>query len=693
MGEGPLTRGRGWPDFLHHSMGSMLVLAASLPFLGEVVILFALSAFIAYLCTRIRLVPIAGFLLTGVVAGPHALGLVGDPELVNTLAEIGVILLLFEIGIEFSLAKLARLKRAIGLGGGMQVGGTIAGVAGIGLLLGVDAGPSLYTGALIALSSTAVVLGLLADRGETDTPSGQLSLSILIFQDLAIVAMVLLIPVMAGTGGSTIDVVAALGLALLVVGIAIVGARLVVPPVLKTVARTRRPELFVLVVAAIGLGTAWLVNLAGVSLELGAFLAGLVVSESDYSDQALSDVLPFRFLFNAVFFVSVGMLLDLSFVFEQPVLLFGAIGGVLLLKALLVTGTVLVLGYPVRVAVAVGLTLAQIGEFSFVLERAGRAAGLSPFGLGPVGEQAFIVTAVILMLATPGLLYLGPGLGLWLQDIGLSRFQRRDEPEIPEGDVEMEDHVLIVGYGPVGRRLAQVLDECEIPFVVIDLNSTSIEEARASGYPALYGDATRVPIQESAGVHRAKLCVVAVNDHRAARRIVRIARHENPSLQLLVRARFLSDVDALRSSGADVVVPEELETSIQMFSHVLRAYRVGQDEINDHVDTVRARDYAAFRRPDGMDSTLLSPQLDEEGVHARTIRVPDDCPAVGTSMSTLDLQQEYNLTVQSVRRNGEPVSLSGPVVLQPGDRLRLIGSAEAFEECAEIFRPVDSPGG
>jgi len=663
----------------------MPILAASLPFLGEVVVLFALSAFVAYLCTRIRLVPIAGFLLTGVAVGPSALGLVRDPELVSTLAEIGVILLLFEIGIEFSLSKLARLKRAIGLGGGLQVGGTVALVTGIGLWAGVDLGPSIYTGFLVALSSTAVVLGLLASRGETDTPTGQLSLSVLIFQDLAIVAMVLLVPMLAGTGGSAWSVLGALGIALSVIAATLVLAWALVPPVLGAVADTRRPELFILVVAAIALGTAWLVNQAGVSLELGAFLAGLVVSESEYSEQALSEVLPFRSLFNAVFFVSVGMLLDLSFLWQEPLLLLGAVLGVLLLKAVVATSAILALGYPVRMATMVGLALAQIGEFSFVVERTGRAAGLSPFGLGTVGEQAFIVTAVVLMLATPGLLEIGPAFGEWLQGTGLRWLQRRNGTETPTVEAKQENHVVIVGFGPAGRRLAHVLDEDGLPFVVVDLNPRSVREAREMGYTALYGDATRGPILEQAGIQRAKLCVVVVNDQDAAVRITHVARHESPTLQLVARTRFLSDYERFREAGADVIVSEEVETTVQIFSHVLRSYRVSEEKIWEQVRILRSHDYEVLRGEDG--ESLVLEGLGDEEMRTRTIRVAEGCTVAGKTLADLRLPETHDLTVLAVRRDGETLSnVSGALRIEAGDRLVVLGSADKFIECGDLFR-------
>ena len=670
----------------------MPVLAASLPFLGEIVALFALSAFIAYLCTRIRLVPIAGFLLTGVMVGPNALGLVQDPELVSTLAEIGVILLLFEIGIEFSLSKLARLKRAISIGGGLQAGLTIAIVAGAGWAAGVDWASSIYTGFLVALSSTAVVLSLLSDRGETDTPSGQLSLAMLIFQDLAIVAMILLIPMLAGTGGSGWAVAGALGRAVAVIVAVLVLARFIVPRILEAVAYARRPELFVIVVATIGLGTAWLVSLAGVSLELGAFLAGLVVSESQYSEQALSEVLPFRSLFNAIFFVSVGMLMDVSFFLEQPLWLLGGVVGVLVVKALVTTISALALGYPIRIAAGVGLTLAQIGEFSFVLERTGRAVGLSPMGLGPAGEQVFIVTAVLLMLGTPALIGVGPRLGDWLQGIMDGRLFA-DTPDEAEGEgdtAELEDHVVIVGFGPAGRRLAQVLYEDDLPFVVVDLNPQSVEEAREMGYHAIYGDATRGPLLEEAGIHHAKLAVVVVNDQDAAFRITSVARYENPTLQLIVRTRFLSELARFQAAGADVVVPEEIETSVQIFAHVLRAYRVDSAEIEKQVRTIRAHDYELLRG-DAEGAHLLLQGLDEDGIHTRTVTVREACPAVQCTLDDLRLKDAYGLTVLAVRRGDDTISTpDGTFTLQSGDRLVVMGSAEAFAEGADLFRVSES---
>ena len=379
----------------------MLPLAVNLAFLGEIVVLFVAAVVMAYLSYRIGLVPIVGFLITGVIIGPTALGLVSDQELVDVLAEVGVILLLFTIGLEFSLEKLSRLARAIFVAGTLQGASVVVIVTGAAIAFGTGLNVGIYTGFLVALSSTAIVLGLLTDRKETDTPQGRLSLSILIFQDFSIVGMVLLVPLLSGEGGSTIELLWILLRAVLIIVAIVVLARRTVPWVLEKVARTGRQELFLLTVVTICLGTAALVSQFGVSLALGAFMAGLVVSESHYSEQALSEILPLRTIFNVVFFVSVGMLLDVSFLVDNLVIVLLVGLAILVLKIITTSASVLVLGYPMRISAAVGFGLAQIGEFSFVLERAGRPAGLSPAGMGDAGTQIFIAATVLHMLVTP----------------------------------------------------------------------------------------------------------------------------------------------------------------------------------------------------------------------------------------------------------------------------------------------------
>lgn len=664
-----------------------MVIAVGLPFLNELVALFLVSVGIAYLCYRLKLVPIVGFLIAGVIIGPNALALVPDQELVDILAEIGVILLLFTIGIEFSLEKLNRIRKAIVIGGGGQVVVTTLVVVGVLAVFDVALPTAIYTGFLVALSSTAIVLGLFSERGETDTPVGQLSLAVLIFQDLAIIVMVLLVPILAGQSQSALDVLWILGKALLLISLVIILARRIVPWILEKVAQTRRQELFLLTVVAICFGTAALTSMANVSLALGAFMAGLVVSESHFSEQALSEILPLRTIFNAVFFVSVGMLLDIRIVLEYPLLIVGTALAVIILKFVITSTSLLTLGYPVRIAAASGLALAQIGEFSFVLERAGRMAGITPAGMGEVGSQIFIAVSVLLMILTPFLLNRGPSLGQLLSRTPLRRLGQTTADVASDDGEEREDHVIIVGYGPAGRHLEQVLHHSGIPYVVVEMNPESVKEMRKNDIPVIYGDASRQHILEMAGIAKAKLCVIATNDPAVSPRIIKVARHNNPTLQIIVRTRYLSEVGQLEEMGADVVIPEEMETTVRIFSHVLGAYMIPQDEIREHVQTLRAHDYEILRGSMQEAHLMVLQGLDEEGLHTRAVVVREEAPVAGKTLQELQLRNKHNLTVLTVRRNDRTIgNPSGDFRVQPGDRLVMVGVADRFAECADLFR-------
>lgn len=671
------------------------MLAVTLPFLNEIVALFVAAVAIAYVCYRLRLVPIAGFLIAGVIIGPSALGLVQNQELVDMLAEVGVILLLFTIGLEFSLEKLSKIGRAIFVGGGIQVALTVSIVTGVLVGLGVDVRAGIYTGCLIALSSTAIVLGLLAERDETDTPVGRLSLAILIFQDLAIIVMVLLVPILAGSGGSTGELLGVLAKAVALIAGVLILARRVVPWILEKVAHTRRQELFLLTVVAVCFGTAAVSSLAGVSLALGAFLAGLVVSESHYSEQALSEVLPLRTIFNAVFFVSVGMLLDLGFLAERPLLVLAAAGIVLVVKIITTTGSVLILGYPMRIAAATGLVLAQIGEFSFVLERAGRVAGLSPGGLGEAGAQTFIAATVLLMLSTPLQMAFAHKFGAFASRGPLSRIG--DDIEF-EGDqeVDLEDHVVVVGYGPAGQRLVQVMQDRGIPFVVIEMNPEAVNAMHEEGIHAIYGDASRAGILQAAHMSEAKLCVVVTNDSRISPRIIQQARFLNPTLQIIARTRYLGDIERLQKYGADIIVPEEMETTVRIFSHVLGAYLIPAEEIDRQVKLLRAHDYGVMRGSIQEAHLMVLQGLDEDGMHTRAVAVRPGSPAAERTLEQLALRRDHGLTVLAVRREGKTIaSPAGDFLVHTGDRLVLVGTAQKFAECADLFRapavPLENP--
>lgn len=653
--------------------------------IAEAVALVLAAAVIAYACFRVGLVPIVGFLVAGVVIGPHGVGLVRDQAMVDTAAEVGVMFLLFTIGIEFSLEKLARIQRLIFAGGGLQVVSASLAMTALLAAFGVEWRAGLFTGFLVALSSTAIVLKLLADRLETNSPHGQVALGLLIFQDLAVIVMVLLVPMLAGGGGSAGAIAWALTKAAAIIAVVLLVARRIMPPVLERVASTCSPELFLLSVIAICFGTAFLTNLAGVSLSLGAFLAGLVVSESRFSEHALGEILPLQILFSAAFFVSVGMLLDLGFLVAHLPLVLLAVVAVLLVKACTTAASVRALGYPLPVAAASGLMLAQVGEFSFVLERAGRALGLSPAGLGPDGSQVFIAATVLLMVATPALTSLGVAFG---RRVGrLEEARAEQAAPATSAHAGRENHVVVAGYGEAARRLVRVLHGSRIPYVITTLNPAGANEAEADGLPVLRGDSTKLHTLQLAGVERAKLLVIADDDPGTARRIAAVARTINPTMRILVRTPYVAEVEALAEVGVDRVVAEELESVVQLFTDVMRAYDIDGAEILANEASIRRAGYAALRSLGPPAQPVAECTLGPDCLDRRAVLVRDGAPAAGQTLAVLDLERRFAIRVEALRRAGRRDEAPAPdAVVAPGDELTLAGSADAFAQAAPLFR-------
>jgi monovalent cation:H+ antiporter-2, CPA2 family len=545
--------------------------------LGELTLLIGASAALAYVGQRyFRVVPLVGFLLTGVLIGPHALGLVSDMEMVEAAAEIGVILLLFTIGIEFSLERLARIRRLIFGGGTLQLVLTV-GVVAIALgAAGVPWRPALYTGCLAALSSTAIALKLLADRGATGAAEGQAALGILLFQDLAVVVLVLLLPALAGAGGGTGDVITALIKAAVILLLVLVLARRVLPAFLERIARACSPDIFLLTIIAVCFGTAWLASAAGIGVSLGAFLAGLIVSESRFSEHALSEILPLRILFSAAFFVSIGMLLDPAFLLAHPALVAGVVLAVLLVKTATTALSLRALGTPAAVAVPAALLLAQIGEFAFVLERRGSALGLFPAGAAELGGQTFIAVTVLLMVATPAFAAAGPRVA---RMFGHGTTMAAPATPSPEQRTTLAGHVLIAGYGEAARRLAPALERANVDFVIVTLSPDGAREAEAVGRHVIRGDYARRPILELAGIAQARTLVVADDDVRTTERVVAVAKAIAPALAVIARTERLEDAATLTHAGADHVVAAEGAADRELMREVLAAAGADADRI------------------------------------------------------------------------------------------------------------------
>jgi monovalent cation:H+ antiporter-2, CPA2 family len=558
--------------------------------LSNLVVIFAVAVAMVLLLRRIGVPSIAGFILAGMIVGPHSLGLVSDPDEVLHLAEIGVALLLFGIGMELSLDSVRRLWQAILLGGGLQVIVTTGVAAAIFLALGVRAGVAVLLGCVVAVSSTAVVLSVLRSRGEIDAPHGRVTLGILLFQDLCVVPMILVIPLLAGGPASPLTLLWTVAKAVVVIAAVIVGARLVVPRFLGVIARTRQRDLFVLSVFLVSVGTAWLVSTTGVSLALGAFLAGLVVAGSEYRHQAMSDLVPFREVFASLFFVSVGMLLSPASIAANAASILLMLAAIIVGKGVIATMAGLALRIPLRVCVLAGLALAQAGEFSFVLLSSGRGAMTMPQPLTDNLTVAVILSMLLAPLVIAAAPRLSAGVG-WAPAI-TRRLGVRTPGERAGSAATLRDHVIIAGYGLAGQDLAQSLEDVGIPFLVVDLNAENVRRAIQQTMPAYFGDVTSPEVLELLGARNARELVIVINDAAASERAVHAARSVAPDLPVLVRARYATDVGRLFLAGATQVIVSELEASVEITRRVLDRHRVAPGDVTPQIQRIREHDEA-----------------------------------------------------------------------------------------------------
>jgi CPA2 family monovalent cation:H+ antiporter-2 len=543
--------------------------------LRDLVVIFAVAVTTVLALRRIGIPPIAGFIFSGVFVGPNVFAIVSDPHEVEVLAEVGVVLLLFGIGLELSLERVRRLWRLVLLGGSLQVIATGAIAVVVLRSLGLGMPEAVLFGCVLAVSSTAIVLSALRTRAEIDAPQGRLALGILVFQDFCVVPMILAIPLLSGSLGAGVLAVTLLK-AVGVLAAVLVCARLLVPRLLRLVANTRQRELFVLSVFLVCIGTAWLVSVAGVSLALGAFLAGLVVAGSGFRNQALSDLIPFREVFASIFFVSVGMLLDPGAIAANALPIFVMVLAIVAGKALIATLSGLALRLPLRVSVLAGLALAQVGEFSFVLMSTGRDAMDLPQPLTGNLSVAIVVT----MLITPLIISLSPHVAAGVVKVpALTRRLGVSMPDEWSDDSRpLEDHVIIAGYGLTGHEIARTLAECGVSHVVVDINPENVRRALRDGEPAYFGDVTSAEVLDALGVKRARELVVVINDVGAAARAISEARRLAPELPVIVRTQYVVDVERLVRAGANEVIAAELQASVVMTRLILDRCQAAADK-------------------------------------------------------------------------------------------------------------------
>jgi len=521
--------------------------------LRDLVIVLGAAVVVVALLRRVGIPSVAGFILTGVLAGPTALRLVDDTHQVEVLAEIGVVLLLFGIGLELSLERLRRLWKAILLGGGMQVVATVAVASAVANWFGLPPGAALFFGCVVAVSSTAIVLKALSRRGEIDAPHGRLALGILVFQDLCVVPMILAVPFLAGQGGSTKEVLFTIGTALAILAGVLLAARAIVPRILAFVAKTRERDLFILTVFLVCFGTAWAVSMAGVSLALGAFLAGLVVAGSEFRHQALTDLIPARDVLASLFFVSVGMLLDVSDLMEHLTSTVGLLAAILAGKFVIILGTALILRLPFRVCILAAATLCQVGEFSFVLLNAASGTEL----LSATLSHNLLVAIILSMMLTPMAISFGPRLASGAARVPwLNRLMGVQPPGVDTHEPR-SSHVIIAGYALAGQAVCRALRARGVAYVAVDTNPENVREARRAGDQVVLGDVTRRDVLEGLGCEDARLVVLCINDANATEFATRAIRELAPEVAIVVRTPYEMDKDVLRAAGATQVVTAE----------------------------------------------------------------------------------------------------------------------------------------
>ncbi|MDH4129003.1 MAG: cation:proton antiporter, partial [Spirochaetota bacterium] len=541
------------------------------PLLKDIIIIFGLSVLILFVFHRIRLPAIVGFLFTGILVGPYGLGLIQAIKDVESLAEVGVVLLLFIVGIEFSLKKLIQIKRSILIGGSTQVLLTILLTSFFAIQLGINIKIAIFIGFLLSLSSTAIVLKYIQDKREIDTPHGRTTLAILIFQDIIFVPMMLIIPILSGTDENIFKSL----LLLLAKGISIIFLMYVcikwlIPKVLHYIILTRSRELFIFSVLSICFAMSWFTHILGLSFALGGFLAGLIISETEYGHHAISNVLSFRDILTSLFFISVGMLFDINFLLNEPLIIISLTASIVIIKSIVSIIASATIGYPLRTNVLVGLSISQIGEFSFVLIASGVQHKLISHG-GNIYNYILSIT-ILTMTITPFIMKLSLPLSKAVLRLGLPKKLLHGWYTTKHEELKAEslrDHLVIIGFAVNGKNLAKAAKLAKIPYVIIEMNPETVKKERAKGEPIYFGDASYELILEQVNCEMAKVVVVAISDFEATERIITTIRKLYPDIYIIARTHFFQDMLALYKLGADDVIPQEYETSVEIFARVM----------------------------------------------------------------------------------------------------------------------------
>ena len=630
----------------------------------DLAVLLLVSLPINLLFHKLKLPSVMGYLIAGVVIGPYGGQLIDDIESVKHLAEIGVILLLFVIGLEFSLTRLLKdLVSVFGIGG-FQLTLTAGAAGWIFHLYGFAQNQSIALGLLVALSSTAIVLKMITDSAEIDTLHGKLCVGTLLFQDLCVVPIMLLVPLLAQVGAiSPMNFFFAMLQSIAAVVAIFFLSKLIVPSMLAWIAHIGNKEHLTLSVIFIILITGWVSHKMGLTLAMGALIAGMIISDSEYNHQIIIDILPLRDYFSSIFFISVGMLLQVGVFFDSVLFCMALVASVILLKMFLTFLSCILFRTPIRISLIVGMRLAQIGEFSLIVAAISLEQGL----FNNDQYQVLLIVSILSMLVTPLMIQISSKLSIWI----FSSIKTEESKD--KKDEALNEHVIISGYGLGGRTLAKVLQEAHIPFIVLELSGEKVKRALTEGLTTHYGDCTQEEILLRAGVKRARMIVYAISDQVSTERAVRLTRKLNPNIKIMVRTRLTSQVEELKAAGADEVIPEEFETSIEIFCRVLRDYRIPNNIIEQQVELIRMEGYSMFR---GLSlnteslkkfSTYLTATLTESCV------ILEDSWICGKTLGEINISSGSTI-IAVVRKNQPHPNPESEFLILSGDTLILFGS-------------------
>lgn len=535
---------------------------------------------------RMRTSPIIGYLVAGVLVGPHGFAFIRDAEGAHTLAEFGVVFLLFMVGLELSVARLRALGRYVFGLGALQVIVTGSLIGFVAWSLGMSEAAAITIGGGLALSSTAFVLKLLIDKGERESQYGNIAFAVLLFQDLAIVPLLMLVTLLGEGSGSLLQAIGLASIKAALALIVIIGSgRLVLRPIYRVIAEARNSELFVATTLLVVLGTGWLLSLVGISMVLGAFLAGLLLSETEFRHQVEADIRPFRGILLGLFFMTVGMSINITFIQSELALIALIVAGVMVGKSIVTAVLCRVYKLPVGTSVRVGLLLSQGGEFGFILFITASSLGL----LSPETTQLLLASVTLTMVATPAMSFAGNQLSNFLSR-GDHLFVTGTD-KIPE---DLHDHILIAGFGRVGQTVAKILSAACVPYIALDMDASRIKACRSKGLPVFFGDTRQIEILTAARVRHAKGAIVTIDEVEAADLIIHALHESIPNLPIFARASDMLHSRRLEKGGATQAIPETLEASIQLGTIAVTSLGLSEDEAIGITQELRKDDYASL---------------------------------------------------------------------------------------------------